>query len=290
LRNLTITRRKSFVACAMKDKVYIRDEQAQEIIIDGVPCRKIGDLKNGESKTFPIEDGEQQIFIIADKVSKNYCNATVTIPEGQEDITLSGIHKFYLGSNPFRFDGVQLSEEQLAQQKKNNRKGLLIIIASCIIGFAVGFLLTSGLFNKETVSPKEFQKEDFQITLTDEFEATDEAGFFAFYRSKTAMVSTVREEKELFGNITLEEYGNIVLNANNKTGLQTNHGDGFIWFEYTDTPEGEEIYYLAVCCKSNDAYWIINFATPAKNQEKYREVFLDWAESIKVGQAKSGQI
>ena len=60
MRNLTITRRKSFVGCAMKDQIYIRDALAQEIIIDGVPCRKLGDIKNGESKTFQIEDGEQQ--------------------------------------------------------------------------------------------------------------------------------------------------------------------------------------------------------------------------------------
>ena len=118
MRNLTITRRKSVVGCAIKDQVYIRDPLVQEIIIDGVPCRKLGDIKNGESKTFQIEDGEQQIFLIVDKISKNYCNASVTIPEGQDDIALSGIHKFVFGSNPFCFDGVQQSEEQLAKQKR----------------------------------------------------------------------------------------------------------------------------------------------------------------------------
>ena len=105
MRNLTITRRKSFVGCAMKDKVYIRDALAQELTINGVPCRKIGEIKNGETKTFQIEDGEQQVFLIADKVSKDYCNAAITIPERQEDISLSGTHKFVFGSNPFRFDG-----------------------------------------------------------------------------------------------------------------------------------------------------------------------------------------
>ena len=279
MRNLTITRRKSFVGCAMKDKVYIRDALAQEITINGVPCRKIGEIKNGETKTFQIEDGEQQVFLIADKVSKEYCNATVTIPEGQEDIALSGAHRFVFGSNPFRFDGVEQSEEELAKQKRNARKGVVIMFAAIIVGAVVGFLLTSGLFKD---SPKTFTEGEFQITLTDAFEPAEEAGYFAFYRSKNAMVFTLREAKELFDDINLEEYGELVLEANGKTGMQRNQGEGFIWFDYTDTPDGQEIYYLAVCCESDDAFWIVNFATPASNRDKYKGIFLDWARSIKI--------
>lgn len=283
MRNLTITRRKSFVGCAVKDQVYIRDEQAQEITIDGVPCRKIGDIKNGESKTFQIEEGEQQIFLIVDKISKNYCNATVTVPEGQEDVALSGIHKFVYGSNPFRFDGVQLSEEQLAKQKKNNRKGAVIMIAATVLGLAIGLFLSWSFFGTETVSPKTFTKEDFQITLTDAFEPAEQDGFYAFYGSKSAAVFTVREGKEHFDDIALEKYGDLVLQANGRTGVKMNQDDGFIWFEYTETPEEQEFYYLAGCFQSNDAFWVITFATPASNQEQYKDTFLSWAKTIKVG-------
>ena len=283
MRNLTITRRKSFVGCAMKDRVYIRDELASEITIDGVPCRKIGDIKNGESKTFQISEGQQQVFLIADKLSKDHCNATVTIPEGQDNVTLSGVHKFFFGSNPFRFDGVELTEAQLAKQKQNNRKGVVITIVAAILGAVVGYLVTGGLLNGENTAPKTFTKEDFQITLTDAFEEAQEEGCHSFYTSKTAMVFTVREEKEIFGDITLKEYGDLVLQANGRTGIQMNQGEGFIWFEYTDTPSKQEVYYLAVCCQGEDAFWIINFATPVKNQAKYQETFLDWAKTIKVG-------
>lgn len=283
MRNLTITRRKSFVGCVMKDQVYIRDEQAKEITIDGVPCRKIGDIKNGESKTFQIEDGEQQIFLIVDKASKEYCNASVTISEGQEDIALSGIHKFCFGSNPFHFDGVQLSEEQLAKQKKNNRKGAVIMIAASLVGLAVGLFLSRGLFGAEKASPKNFTKDEFQITLTDAFEPTEAEDFFAVYRSKSVMVFTLREAKELFDDITVEEYGDLVLEANGRTGIKMNQDERFIWFEYIDTPDERETYYLAVCCQGENAFWIVNFATPASNRDQYKETFLNWAKSIKVG-------
>ncbi len=279
MRNLTITRRKSFVGCAMKDKVYIRDVLAQEITINGVPCRKIGEIKNGETKTFQIDDGEQQVFLIADKVSKDYCNAAVTIPEGQEDVSLSGVHRFVFGSNPFRFDGVQQSEEELAKQKRNGRKGMVIMIAAIILGTVVGFLLTSGLFKD---SPKTFTKGEFQITLTDAFEPAEQAGYFTFYSSKNALVFTLREAKTFFDDITLKEYGELVLKANGKTGMQMKQGDGFLWFDYTATPEDEEIYYIAVCCESEDAFWIVNFATPVSNRDEYMETFLDWARSIEI--------
>ena len=47
MMNLTIKRNKSFVGCLAKLKVWIEDE-AGELVIGGVPCRLLGDLKNGE--------------------------------------------------------------------------------------------------------------------------------------------------------------------------------------------------------------------------------------------------
>ena len=50
MRTLTIKRAKSFVACLAKMKVYVEDPTSREIVINNVPCRKLGDLKNGEEK------------------------------------------------------------------------------------------------------------------------------------------------------------------------------------------------------------------------------------------------
>ena len=90
MRKLTIKRTKSFVACLMKMKVYIEDHVAGEIFINNIPCRKIGEIKSGEEKTFEIGDQPAKVFVIADKLSKNYCNEFYEIPGGQEDIYLSG--------------------------------------------------------------------------------------------------------------------------------------------------------------------------------------------------------
>ena len=99
------------------------------------------------------------------------------------------------------------------------------------------------------------------------------------------MVFAVREDAGVFGDIALEEYGELVLKANNRTDLKLNKSDDWVWFAYTDTPGEQEIYYLAACYKGQDAYWVVNFATPSTNYEKYSETFMQWAASIDVGKA-----
>ena len=76
MRNLTIKREKSFVSSLAKMKVYIEDPTSNEMRINDVPCRKIGDLKNGEEKTFQIGEEEAKVFVIADKSNKNLQNAS----------------------------------------------------------------------------------------------------------------------------------------------------------------------------------------------------------------------
>ena len=121
MRNLTIKRMKSFVACLCKMKVYIEDSESNEIIINNTPCRKLGELKNGEEKTFYITGKSSKIFVIADAFSKSFCNEYYQLPSGNEDITLSGKNKFDLTTgNAFRFDNND-SPEIAASRKKSKR-------------------------------------------------------------------------------------------------------------------------------------------------------------------------
>lgn len=170
-------------------------------------------------------------------------------------------------------------------------KGTIIAVATAIVGILV-ILLLLGRFadDPETslASPvdapaKTFVKEDFQITLTDVFQPIEKDGFFAFYTYDTAMVYVLKEEKMLFDDISLKEYGNLVLEASGRSGLPVNTEQDFVWFEYTGTPEKQEICYLVVCCESEDDFWIVNFATPVTNSSHYKAAFLDWASTIQIG-------
>ena len=143
MRYLTITRKKSFVGCLGKMKVYIEDPYSNELTINGFPCRKLGTLKNGETATFPISDQAARVFVIADTLSKGYCSDCYPLPAGTENVAISGKNTFNPGAgNPFRFDGVT-DPEILANRKKGSGKGILFLIICCIIGAIVGSLLGS---------------------------------------------------------------------------------------------------------------------------------------------------
>ena len=117
-RNLTIKRRKKTVACLGTLKIYIEDPMCCDLMINNVACRKLGTLKNGEEKTFQIDKGALKVFVIADTLSKNYCNEYYQLPEGGEDVFLSGENKFNPASgNAFRFDNND-NTETVANRKK----------------------------------------------------------------------------------------------------------------------------------------------------------------------------
>ena len=147
MRNLTITRQKSFVASLAKMKVYIEDPEANELEINGVGCRKLGTLKNGETATFPIGDQAAKVFVIADKVSRGFCCDYYPITAGTENVVLTGKNKVHPGAgNPFRFDGVT-DPEVLENRKKGNGKGIVILIVSALAGVITGLLLSMSMFS-----------------------------------------------------------------------------------------------------------------------------------------------
>ncbi len=105
MRKLTIQRRKTFVASAMKMKVYLEDKENGDLDINGCMCRKVGEVKNNSEVVIEIENNEVKVFVIADKMTKDFCNDMLVIPEGEEDIVVSGKNKFSPSrGNPFIFD------------------------------------------------------------------------------------------------------------------------------------------------------------------------------------------
>ena len=285
MRNLTIKREKSFVGSLAKIKIYIEDPTSSEIRINDIPCRKIGDLKNGEGKTFQIEEQKAKIFVIADKLSKNYCNEYYQLPDGQEDIFLSGKNKFNLANgNAFRFDNNE-SEESIANRKRGTRKGLLILIAAAAVGFVVGYLITSNLFANNESNTKEFSSKGMSITLTDEFVKADIENFTVTYDSKKVAVFALKEEFTLvqgFEDYTLEQYGNLVIQNNRLSSSKLESIDGLIGFDYEFTnPDTKETYkYLSFVYKSSDAFWLVQFATLIENADEYSSKIVEWAKTI----------
>ena len=282
MRNLTITRTKSFVACIAKMKVYIEDPEAGELTINGTPCRMLGALKNGETATFPIGNQAAKVFVIADKASRNYSNDCYPLSAGLEDVAISGKNTYHPGAgNPFRFEGVT-DPEVLANRKKGSRKGIVVLVAALILGFLIGWFKPT--YNASTVSPKGFHAEGMLITLTDSFREVSYQGFTQCYESKTVAVFTLKEAFSLVEGMedyTLEEYGTLVVQANGMGEDELKHENGVYYFDYTALgSDGTENYYFATLHKGKDAFWLIQFATPAANADKIRDQFFTWAASV----------
>ena len=169
MRNLTIQRHKTAVASMVKMRIYIEDPESNELKINGVACRKIGELKNGEAKTFSIPSTPVKVYAIADKASKDFCNDYYPIPAGNEDVYISGKNHYKpFSGNPFLFDG-NTDPDALANRKATKGKNRWVMIAAVIIGLVIG-LFNAGVFDGNGApKAKDFSYAGMTITLNDSF-------------------------------------------------------------------------------------------------------------------------
>ena len=66
---------------------------------------------------------------------------------------------------------------------------------------------------------------------------------------------------------TVEDYAKAVT-TNNQKDSEIKTEDGLTYFTYTSD------------VKSNDAFWLFNFACDSSNQEKFESTFKTWAKSV----------
>lgn len=285
MRNLTIKRQKSFVACLGKMKVYIEDPMANDLVIKGVYCRKLGELKNGEEKTFQIGDNAAKVFVVADALSKDFCNEFYPLPEGTEDIFLSGANKYNpINGNAFRFNGV--ADEEV---KKNRKSGLWIGLAvlsiAMIIGIIIGLVGGINSFMKLVSKEKTFSDEGMSITLTEAFLVADYEGFTTCYDSTNVAVFVIKEDftlMEELGDYTLVQYGELVTANNGLDASVLKTTNDLLYFERAYEAEDlEQTYmYYVFLYKAEDAFWIVEFATLIENVEYYLDDIFVWADSV----------
>lgn len=289
MRNLTIKREKSFVACLATMRVYIEDATSTELIINNVSCRKLGDLKNGEEKTFVIGDTSAKVFVIADMMSKDYCNELYQLPEGQENIYLTGKNEYNPATgNAFRFDQNN-NAEALANRKRGKKKGGGVMIAALIVGVIAGLLIGFApmmISNFENKQPKAFETADVRITLTEEFEKEDGAEYawaHAYYYSRDVEVIIEKEPLSFvnsFKEYSLEQYARLVM-QNNDLDCELKTEDGFVYCEFEDTDNNGLVYYTYMYFyRSDNAFWRVRFCTLSEQLEKYDELIPEWAGSV----------
>ncbi len=288
MRKLTIERKKSFVGCLVKLKVYIEDPLSSELNICNTPCRRIGMLKNGEEKTFLIEDNAAKIFVIADTLSKDFCCDCYQLPQGSDDISLSGKNEFNpFGGNAFRFDNNETAD--IAAFRKKGVRGSAVIITSCIviglvIGLAVGFK-TRSAHTEDVLKEKTFTCGNFSITLNEDFNETEHINFNAVYSSLDVAVFVSNESFDAYEELrdfSAEDYMNAIIQGNEITSATIIDTQNYPHYEYYATNNETNItyYYCAYVYKTETSFWVVQFATKADDEESYKDQISIWAQSV----------
>ena len=159
------------------------------------------------------------------------------------------------------------------------------MIAAIIAGAVFGYLITSNIFSKKSPEPKDFSSNGMTITLTYEFIQTDIENYTVAYDSKDVAVFALKESFTLvegFQDYTLEQYRNLVLQNNNLSSSKIKDKEGLTGFEYEFTnPDTKDVYkYFSFVYKSNDAFWLVQFATLADNVDDYSSRIFNWAKTV----------
>jgi len=281
MRRLTIIRQKSFVACLSKTKIYVEDADSRDLVIKGVQCRYLGSVKNGETVSFEIGDSGAKLFAIAGKSSKEYCNELYVLPEGSEDITLSGKHQYDPSSgNAFRFDNNN-SEMAAANKASNKRRGKVILVVAICIGLIIGFMIPNiiGMLNRD--KPMDVEYSDLKITLTKEFEEEDVDGQTVYATSRIGV--SFLEEKfvdlGVYANGTAKDYLELSQIANG-VDSEIIENDGLVYCSYNDTVDGVKYRYYVFSFKEDDAFWLVQFWTRERHGDKYEADIFEYVGSV----------
>lgn len=135
-------------------------------------------------------------------------------------------------------------------------------------------------------SEKDFSKAGMTITLTNKFVEKDLVTQTAYYESTDAIVTVLREGFDIFQqngldyNITKKQYAEMCVFQNNLTAI-VDESEKHAHFSYQKEINGQDFSYEAYCFRTDDAFWLIQFACHTKNLSKMTSVFEKYANSVK---------
>lgn len=290
MRNLTIKRQKSSFGSLTKAKFYIEDVESADVIVNGTPCRKLGELKNGDEATFEIDDRAARLFAFTEKRGENIFNDFLSLPEGSDDLSVSGKNlRDEIDGFAFRFDtneGGTLPENPA----RGAKKAVIVVVAA-----VAALLLAAGCFvgyklwvNRERVpQPKTFSSNGLTITLTDEFTLAKNEHYTFIFDSEAIDIPVLKENfstlSEGFAEKTLDEYIDILLEVNKLPALEKRHEDGLVYYEYTlrnsDDPT-LAYHFTNYVYKSDDAFWLVQFIVNERNIERFSNQITEFAKSV----------
>ena len=133
---------------------------------------------------------------------------------------------------------------------------------------------------------KVFSCEELRITLTDEFQEESGIDYYtAVFDTDEEVVFILREDKSYFDEISLDDYAEMVVKANEGVGhviekLHKKDGIPLFEYEYDNESTGSTFSYYTTMFESDDAFWLVQFTCYAAEYKEHVETFHKYARSV----------
>ena len=278
MRYLTVQRTKSAIDFFVKIKVYIEDPTSNEILIQGVPCRKIGELKNGEHQSFMIGDEKLRIYIMSMKIDKNICPDFYEIPAGTENVFLTCKFTWHpLLGDICRFEGFP-TEEMKYRRKQCLKKGFWIVPLTIIIYAVLIIAVLKIPFNKP--QPKVFTNCGMSITLNEDFVTEDKNDVYAVYTSNEIFIGIARAPLGNFADCSAAEFCDKRIETN-RFDTVTQQKDGLTFYEYEVTySKNNQWHHITFVYKTDEPFYLANFSIRKDLYDDYKDDIFEYAKSV----------
>lgn len=160
------------------------------------------------------------------------------------------------------------------------KKYIKYIVIFLVIAIATG----CNLFDK---NEKTYSSKGITVTMKDDFyEKTNiahtlylESSDVIFLADKESF-SMLEEYFDIDKDSTLDEYEEIIKTVN-QFDDDFKKDENLVYTTYERSVENNDYFYLMSIYKSDDAFWLVNFACLKEDKDKYESNFIKWAKTVK---------
>ncbi|MBO4326053.1 MAG: hypothetical protein J5950_02130, partial [Clostridia bacterium] len=146
MRSLIVTRTKNMQGCLNDVVLYIEDNVNGRIVIQGVNCRKLGVVKNGETVRFSVDDAAARLFGAVWSAPLDCCDF-IELPFGNWPVYVSGSVSSAGNSAVFLFDSSRNkgSVESVVKEKSTRTFALVFLVTLSLIALLSVFSAVQGI-------------------------------------------------------------------------------------------------------------------------------------------------
>ncbi len=130
-----------------------------------------------------------------------------------------------------------------------------------------------------------YSSNGISINMPSGFTESEDVNFTVFMSSQKAMFTALKESFTVLEPIglnsesSLAEYAEVLKKTNGFDNDFIKEGN-FMYNTYTREVNNQTFFYVGVVYKSNDAFWLINFACLDEDKDTYKPKFIEWAKTV----------